>query len=136
MKFHGRVSSSVKAEVFEPSLNGPTALLREMKQNQNGIRKKRNRLEIISEMLEIAKNGSRKTTMMQDVNLSYQLLVDYLSLLLRSGLVEGDTNQRFFVTGKGLEFLREFGEFRTLQSRWLLKAERINSLIEEDLDTI
>src|SRR5438132_1665184 len=45
------------------------------------FKRRRNSLEIMSEMLEAAEQGSRKTTIMFKANLSYALLVQYLSVL-------------------------------------------------------
>src|SRR6266550_3662675 len=49
------------------------------------VKKKRNSLEIVSEMLEAAWKGSRKTSIMYRTNLSYKLLVAYMSVLRENG---------------------------------------------------
>ena len=55
------------------------------------IKKKRNTFEIISEMLGAVGQGSRETSIMYRANLSYTLLVQYLSLLRASRTVEPES---------------------------------------------
>ncbi|MDH5267795.1 MAG: winged helix-turn-helix domain-containing protein, partial [Candidatus Bathyarchaeota archaeon] len=45
---------------------------------------KRNRLEIISEILQVAKNGAKKTHVMYQCNLSYRQTEKYLNHLLKT----------------------------------------------------
>src|SRR2546427_32151 len=76
------------------------------------VKKKRNRLEIISDMLALAENGSRKTNIMYKANLSYDLLVHYMSVLRVNELLETSDEQIFTLTRKGRKFLKEFSELR------------------------
>jgi len=76
----------------------------------------RNRMEIAAGILELAKNGSRKTRIMYLGNLSFDLVEKYLGLLTDVGLVEvryGNGQRRYFTTEKGQRFLKEFDELRT-----------------------
>ena len=89
-------------------------------------RKKRNRLEIAADMLEAARNGARKTRIMYGANLSYELLAQYLPVLIEKGLLEdSDENGVYHISGKGSSFLKEFKEFRKLRG---LYEEKIVSL--------
>ena len=80
-------------------------------------RKRRDRLYIMAEVLEIAKNGCLKTQIMYRANLSFAQLNDYLDFLLEVGLLketseEGKTIYR--TTAKGVRFLRNYYKIRNL----------------------
>ena len=96
------------------------------------VKKKRNRLEIISEMLTLAENGSRKTNIMYKANLSYDLLVHYMALLRGNELLETSDEQIFFPTRKGRRFLKEFGELRELQDKYARKSLLIDKMLIHD----
>jgi len=81
----------------------------------NGHRRPyRNRMEIAAGILEIAKNGSRKTRIMYLGNLSFDLLQKYLDMLVNLGLLEiRNGNEKMYVaTEKGREFLEDFSELQ------------------------
>ena len=94
------------------------------------VKKRRNRLEIISEMLEAAEKGSRRTGIMYRANLSYELLVHYMSVLRENGLLETPDERTFFPTRKGHKFLKEFGELRELQHGFTRKVLLINKMLD------
>lgn len=74
-------------------------------------RRYRNRLEITANILEIAKEGSRKTRIMYQGNLSFDLAEKYLKQLEQLGLVEVrniDGEKTYHVTTKGTEYLTDF----------------------------
>jgi predicted transcriptional regulator len=71
--------------------------------------KRRDRLIIIAEIINIARKGSSKTQIMFKANLSFSQLNQYLSVLLKTALLEKIALNGKFVylpTTKGLEFLR------------------------------
>jgi len=71
--------------------------------------KRRDKLCIIAEILEIAKNGTLKTQIMYKANLSFAQLNDYLRFMLKIQLVEKFINQGkdvYISTEKGLDFLQ------------------------------
>ena len=79
----------------------------------------RSRLEIVSNLLVRAKNGALKTHLMYGANLSYPMLGEYLNILLRSGLIREDSNDRdtsvrYTTTSKGLDFLRLYDSIRSM----------------------
>ena len=92
-------------------------------------KKKRNRLEIISEMLALAENGSRKTNIMYRANLSYDLLVHYMSVLRGNELLETYDGTIFLLTRKGRRFLKEFRELTELQDSCAQKALLIDKML-------
>ena len=71
-------------------------------------------MEIAANILEIARNGSRKTRIMYLGNLSFDLLQKYLDKLVELGLLEkrsGD-EKMFVATEKGRKFLDDFHELQ------------------------
>jgi predicted transcriptional regulator len=79
--------------------------------------KRRDKLGIISEILEIAKEGTLKTQIMYKANLSYAQLNDYLKFMLKNGLLQKFVSSRkdvYAVTEKGIDFLQRHGELTEL----------------------
>jgi len=77
-------------------------------------RQYRSRLEIAADIIQIAKDGSRKTRIMYLGNLSFDLLQRYLQLLQDFGLIQtqpGDPPS-YIATEKGLRFLEGYSELR------------------------
>ncbi|MEM3608801.1 MAG: winged helix-turn-helix domain-containing protein [Candidatus Bathyarchaeia archaeon] len=96
--------------------------------NQSGfnpVAKRRDKLYIVSEILEIAKDGTLKTQIMYRANLSFTQLNDYLKFMLKINLlkkiVEND-KEIYKATEKGLNFLQRYREITEL-----LKEEENNS---------
>jgi predicted transcriptional regulator len=72
----------------------------------------RDRLDIIADVLEVAKGGARKTQIMYGANLSYKLLTRYLKKVMNMGLVRREDGSIFKLTEKGSDFLQEFYGYR------------------------
>ena len=72
----------------------------------------RSRIEIVANILEIAKNGARKTRIMYLGNLSFELLEKYLDMLSTCGLLQrqNDPDGTYVVTEKGQRFLEDYYE--------------------------
>ena len=72
----------------------------------------RSRIEIVADILEIAKNGAQKTRIMYLGNLSFDLLEKYLETLSTSGLLEerNDPERTYVATEKGQQFLEDYYE--------------------------
>ena len=71
--------------------------------------KRRDKLCIIAEILEIAKEGSLKTQIMYKANLSFAQLSQYLKFMLKIKLIKKVANQGkdvYISTEKGLDFLQ------------------------------
>lgn len=75
--------------------------------------KRRDRLYIIAEILEIAKEGIIKTQLMYRGNLSFTQLNDYLQFMLKidflSRILEND-KEIYRATAKGMDYLQRYGE--------------------------
>ena len=68
--------------------------------------KNRNRIEIISQILDIANGGgATKTKIMYKAFLSYAQLKEYLEMLIQNDLLANDTPAIYKTTSKGLRFL-------------------------------
>jgi len=71
---------------------------------------RRDRHDIIIDILRKAASGTKKTKMMSDVGLSYTQAKQYLDVLLNNGLLETIENRHLRTTKKGLEFLEKCSE--------------------------
>jgi len=81
-----------------------------------GKRQNRSKIEITANILELTKDGSRKTRIMYLANLSFDLVQKYLKRLENLGLVEvkktSGGEQIYNITSKGLVFLADFYELK------------------------
>lgn len=79
--------------------------------------KRRDKLRIIAEILEIAEDGTLKTQIMYKANLSFAQLNEYLKFMLKINLIEKVANRGkdiYVATSKGIEFLRRQSEITEL----------------------
>ncbi len=79
--------------------------------------KRRDRLFIIAEILEIAKDGTLKTQIMYRANLSFTQLNDYLEFMLKSNLLSmrsRNDKDAYFATEKGMDFLQRYRDINEL----------------------
>ena len=75
--------------------------------------KRRDKLYIMAEILEIAKEGTLKTQIMYRANLSFTQLNDYLQFMLRINLLDKNAQNDkdiYTATEKGVEFLQRYRE--------------------------
>jgi len=86
--------------------------------------RRRDKLFIIAEILEIAKDGTLKTQIMYRANLSFTQLNDYLNFMLKIKLLDKilrNDKETYKATDKGLDFLLRYREITEL-----LKSESDN----------
>jgi predicted transcriptional regulator len=79
--------------------------------------KRRDKLGIVSEILEIAKEGTLKTQIMYKANLSFTQLNDYLKFMLKTTLLKkfpAGSKMMYVATEKGLDFLQRYCELTEL----------------------
>ena len=84
---------------------------------KNDVSKRRDRLSIIAEILEIAKGGTLKTQIMYKANLSFAQLNDYLKFMLKNELLRkfrADGKDVYMATEKGIDFLQRHFELTEL----------------------
>jgi predicted transcriptional regulator len=81
--------------------------------------KNRNRIEIVANILDIARNGALKTHLMYKANLSYMVVTQYLGFLIRSGLIEevfseeGPTKM-YKTTAKGFQYMEVYDSLQSI----------------------
>ena len=83
----------------------------------NPSAKRRDKLYIIAEILDIAKDGSLKTQIMYRANLSFTQLNDYLNFMLRISLLEKileNDRETYRATDKGVDFMQRYREITEL----------------------
>lgn len=81
--------------------------------NWDNPRKRRDRLFIIAEILDIAKDGALKTQIMYKANLSFTQLNTYIKLLLETQLLQIIQKNRkniYRTTKKGVEYMHSYEE--------------------------
>jgi len=79
--------------------------------------RRRDKLYIIAEILEIAKEGVLKTQIMYRANLSFTQLNEYLKFMEKMNLIDRkvENGKEFYkATPKGLEFLQRYREITEL----------------------
>ncbi len=75
--------------------------------------KRRDKLNIIAEIVEIAKQGALKTQIMYRANLSFSQLGEYLTFMSSTGLLEkydDEGHEVYGATKKGLDFYNRHNE--------------------------
>ena len=96
--------------------------------------KNRNRIEIVANILDIARNGALKTHLMYKANLSYMVVTQYLSFLVRSGLIEevfsedGPTKM-YKTTAKGFQYMQVYDSLQSIAGLDSQKSLRQSSTI-------
>ncbi|MDM7920582.1 MAG: hypothetical protein A4E48_00051 [Methanosaeta sp. PtaU1.Bin060] len=77
---------------------------------------KRSREEVIERILEICREPSTKTKIVYQVNLNFHTIIPYLSLLVKSGLLEdsGASIIIYKTTPKGIKALEHIKALRAL----------------------
>lgn len=74
---------------------------------------RRDRLAILAQILEIAKEGTVKTQIMYKANLSFTQLNEYLSFMEKNNLIaigNSDGKAVYAITLKGMDFLQRHNE--------------------------
>ncbi|MEM2936192.1 MAG: winged helix-turn-helix domain-containing protein [Candidatus Bathyarchaeia archaeon] len=72
--------------------------------------KRRNNMEIMVEILRIARKGARKTHLVYGANLNFKLLQEYLNELEKAGLIVNHTEKGGLVktTERGIQYLHYY----------------------------
>jgi len=76
---------------------------------------KRDRVEIIAEILGLCLEPRSKTRVMYGTNLSWKMLQNYLSHLQERGLLEAQNNStKYLTTERGRDFVEKWKELKAL----------------------
>ena len=76
---------------------------------------RRGRMDIVADILRVAKEGAKKTQIIFRARLNNAQCKKYLSLMMRKGLIEVDKQGKcvlYRASDKGTEYLREYHELR------------------------
>ncbi len=79
--------------------------------------KRRDKLIIMAEIMDISRNGALKTQIMYKANLSFSQLQEYLALLISNNLltkISVNGREVYKATSKGIEFLSKHMEMMEL----------------------
>lgn len=79
--------------------------------------KYRRKIEIVADILNVAKNRARKTQIMYKGNLSYKLLNKYLKMLIEANLIESENDSNYIITLNGGKFLEIFKQYKQRYGR-------------------
>lgn len=79
------------------------------------MNKKRNRLEIVRDILMVVKQrqgGAKPTHILYKSNLSYAMMEEYLAELLQKGFIAQEQREKghraYVITTKGLKYLEQY----------------------------
>ncbi|WP_238026143.1 winged helix-turn-helix domain-containing protein [Metallosphaera javensis (ex Hofmann et al. 2022)] len=90
--------------------------------------KKRTSNDIIRDMLQLAQNGIRKTSLMAGANVSFDLLKKYLSLLESLQLIR-EENRILYLTSKGVMALNLLNRLASIKEEEAMLERQIEELI-------
>lgn len=76
---------------------------------------RRNDLDIQADLLDIASGGAKKTRLVYQANLNFQMIKKYLKMLTDKGFIE-ERNGTYYTTVRGQMFVTQFEELKELQS--------------------
>lgn len=82
--------------------------------------KRRDKISIIAEVLQIAKDGSLKTQVMYKANLSFAQLNGYLKFMINADLlrqISENNRDIYLATSKGIDFLKQYNDLYELLNR-------------------
>ena len=79
---------------------------------------KRERIEIISEILNICINGARRTQIVYQANLNFKMIDPYLKFLIKKNLIEICQGQQvlYKTTEKGINLMRDINRINNILS--------------------
>jgi predicted transcriptional regulator len=83
---------------------------------------RRDRHDIVMDMLKSARSAKNKTQLMKEVNMSFVQAQQYLNVALKNELVEMLENHHYKTTRKGLDFLKKCEE--CFLCHWHLQERR------------
>ena len=93
------------------------------------MEKKRNKLQIIRDILSVIKDRNRKikpTHILYKSNLSHAMMIDYINDLIKKGFIkEAKTKdgRTYFITEKGSKYLSEYNTITNFMDSFGLSEE-------------
>ena len=80
---------------------------------KKSFKERRGKLEIIADILSVAKKGAKKIAIAHNANLIFDRVGKYLFYLEKKGLIQ-HTGGEYKTTEKGKEFLRDYQKMKEL----------------------
>jgi len=77
---------------------------------------RRNDLDIQADLLNVASGGAKKTHLVYQANLNFQMIKKYLKLLTDKGFIEERKDGVYHTTVKGQMFVTQYEELKGLES--------------------
>ena len=76
--------------------------------------RRRNNIDITADILGVAKNGAKKTRIVQRANLNFKILQEYLDELEKAGLIVNHTEGGNIIetTEKGMQYLNCYARLK------------------------
>ena len=74
---------------------------------------RRGKVDIIADILKVAKGGSKRTRVVYETNLNFTIFKEYLDVLVERGLIERFDGQ-VYTTDRGLEYIRIYDDLYEL----------------------
>ncbi len=93
-------------------------------------RKKRTREELIAAILSGARDGASKTRIMYFSWLSFDQLQKYLQFAMNLNLVRLDNGTKYYITERGLEFLKNFEELQKMEKGVTEKRRLLDGFLQ------
>lgn len=90
--------------------------------------KSRNKIDVFTEILSLAKNGTRKTTLVFQTKSSFKQMRRYIQILLEKELVKS-TNGFIFTSDRGFKFLNNYKELREVHNS-IVNEKSLRAFIE------
>ena len=81
---------------------------------------RRDKLEIISRILDVCTDGANKTKIVYQANLNFKSVSLYLDVLTKNGLIDANESSPgtiYKTTEKGLKLMNDFEEVRSVLKR-------------------
>jgi predicted transcriptional regulator len=77
---------------------------------------RRCRIDIIVDILRAAKEGSKRTKIVYETNLNFNIFREYLELLVERGLIE-QFNDKSYTSDRGLQYIRYYNELDEIMNK-------------------
>ena len=78
---------------------------------KKSFKERRGKLEIIADILLVARRGAKKTAIAHNANVNFNRVGNYLLYLEEKGLIE-NTGGEYKTTEKGKDFLRDYQKMK------------------------
>lgn len=89
--------------------------------------KRRNNVDIMADILRVARGGAKKTWIVYRANLNFKIVKDYLSDLTENGMLAApDGSNMYRTTERGLDFLEQYESFKKFQ---IVEEDRVDVFV-------